>query len=120
MDDEHTPHDIDQRVRAALAIDDGVTRRVLARALKAPIERPPRGRRVKGAVALTVGVAVVAGISVWRPWRDAPAPAPPPAALRITAKGAVLVVESQDGRRWIVGPPPARPIGGNYVLVVPQ
>jgi len=120
MDDEHTPHDLDRRVRGALAIDDAASRRVVARALKAPDERPPHRDRVKSAAALAVGVAVVAGISVWRPWRDAPAPAPSPPALRITAKGAVLVVESQDGRRWIVGPPPARPTGGNYVLVVPQ
>ena len=119
MDDEHTPHDIDRRVRAALAIDDAISRRVLARALKAPIERPPRGTRVKSAVALTAGLAVVVGIGVWRQGRDAPAPAPP-AALRITAQGAILVVESQDGRRWVVGPPPARQTGGNYVLVVPQ
>jgi hypothetical protein len=119
MDDDHTLHDVDRRVRAAFAIDDGVSRRVLGGALKAPNERPARGTRVRIAVALTVGVAAIVGISVWRPWRDAPAPAPP-AALRITAKGAILVVESQDGRRWLVGPPPARQTGGNYVLVVPQ
>jgi hypothetical protein len=119
MEDEHIPHDVDRRVRAALAIDDAASRRVLARALKAPIERPARGTRVTRAVALTVGIGVVLGIGVWRQGRNAPAP-PPPAALRITARGAILVVESQDGRRWVIGPPPARQTGGNYVLVVPQ
>jgi hypothetical protein len=120
MDDERIPHDVDRRVRAALAIDDAVTRRVLAHALKAPIERAPRGRRVTSvAVAATVAICLVVGIGVWRRWRDAPAPASP-ATLRISAKGVLLVVEGQDGRRWVVGPPPARPTGGNYVLVVPQ
>jgi hypothetical protein len=119
MDDEHTPRDIDRRVRAALAIDDAISRRVLAKALKATIERPPRGRRVKSAVAATAGICLVAGIGAWRLWRDGPAPESP-AALTITTKGALLVVESQDGRRWIVGSPPARRTGDNYVLVVPQ
>jgi hypothetical protein len=30
----------------------------------------------------------------------------------------MVVVESQDGRRWVVGPPPERRTGGNYVIVV--
>ena len=119
MDDEHTLHDVDRRVRAAFAIDDAASRRVVARALNAPIGPPARGMRVKRALALIVGIGVVLGIGVWRQGRDAPAPSPP-AALRITAKGAILVVESQDGRRWVIGPPPARQTGGNYVLVVPQ
>jgi hypothetical protein len=119
MGDERTPDDVDRRVRAALAIDETVSRRVLARALKAPGTRPSRGRVVMNSVAVALGIGVVVGIGMWRPWRGAPASAPP-AALRITSEGAVLVVESQDGRRWIVGPPPARATGGNYVLVVPQ
>ena len=119
MDDENTPDDVDRRVRAALAIEDAASRRVVARALNAPIEPPARGARVKRAVALIVGIGVIFGIGVWRQGRDAPTPAPP-AALRITAKGTILVVESQDGRRWVIGPPPARQTGGNYVLVVPQ
>ena len=119
MDDGHIPHDVDRRVRNAVAIDEAVSRRVLARALKASIERPPRRKRVTSAIAATVGICLVVGIGVWRRWRDAPAPASP-ATLRITAKGVLLVVEGQDGRRWVVGPPPARPTGGNYVLVVPQ
>jgi hypothetical protein len=32
----------------------------------------------------------------------------------------MLVVESQDGRRWVVGPPPKRRVGSNFVLVVPE
>ena len=32
----------------------------------------------------------------------------------------MLVVESQDGRRWIVGPASEHRIGGGYVIVVPQ
>ena len=117
MDDERTPDDVDRRVRAALVIDEAVSRRVLARALKAPGTRPSRGRRVMNAVAVALGIGVVVGIGMWWLGRNAPATASP-AALRITAKGPVLVVESPDGRRWIVGPPPARQTGGNYVIVL--
>jgi hypothetical protein len=119
MDDEHTPHDVDRRVRAALAIDDAVSRRVVTQAIKAPRARSFHRRRVMSSVAVTLGIGVIVGLVVWRQWRAVPASALP-AALRITSEGAVLVVESQDGRRWIVGSPPARRIGGNYVLVVPQ
>ena len=115
--DEPVPHDVDRRVRAAFAIDDGVSRRVVSQALKAAAAPPRLGRRATSAVALIVVVGVAVSLTVWRLWHAAP---PPPAALRITATGAILVVESQDGRRWIVGPPPARPSGGNYVLVIPQ
>ena len=30
----------------------------------------------------------------------------------------MVVVEHPDGRRWIVGPPPERRAGRNYVIVV--
>jgi hypothetical protein len=82
-----------------------------------PLGRPSSARRLKGAVALDAGIGVVIGTGVWWLGRNAPATASP-AALRITAKGPVLVVESPDGRRWIVGPPPARQTGGNYVIVL--
>jgi len=114
--DERTPHDVDRRLRAAFAIDDGVGRRVVAKALRTT-PAPVYSGHMKSAVALVVAIGVAVGLTLWRPWHAAPAP---PAGLRITATGAILVVESQDGRRWIVGPPPARPSGGNYVLVVPQ
>jgi hypothetical protein len=45
---------------------------------------------------------------------------PDPPSLAITGRGSLLVVDSQDGRRWVVGAPPARRAGGNYVIVVPQ
>jgi hypothetical protein len=57
----------------------------------------------------------------WResPSRDGVAPLNQPSALAITGRGSLLVVESADGRRWIVGPP-ARAGAGSYVIVVPQ
>jgi hypothetical protein len=119
MDDERTPHDVDRRVRAALAIDDAVSRRVVTQALKTLGTPPARRRRVMSSVAVTLGIGIIVGLGVWRPWRAVPA-SPPPAVLRISSEGVVLVVESQDGRRWIVGSPPVRRTGGNYVLVVPQ
>jgi hypothetical protein len=44
----------------------------------------------------------------------------PPAApsLAITGRGSFVVVDSEDGRRWVVGPAPDRPAGGNYVIVL--
>ena len=115
--DERTSHDVDRRLRAAFPIEDGVSRRVLAQALKTAPAPPLFSRHLKSASALSIAIVVAVSLTVWRRWHAAPAP---PAELRITATGAILVVESQDGRRWIVGAPPARPSGGNYVLVVPQ
>ena len=45
---------------------------------------------------------------------------PDPPSLAITGRGSLLIVDSQDGRRWVVGPLPERRAGGNYVIVFPQ
>jgi hypothetical protein len=67
-----------------------------------------------------LGTAVVLIVlSVWQVRKRAGEHALP-TSLAITGEGSMLVVESQDGRRWIVGPAPEPRIGGGYVIVVPQ
>jgi hypothetical protein len=119
MDDEPGLHDIDRRVRAALAPDETAIHRVLARALQGSGVRTPvtRARGVARVTAL-VCAAVLVAATVWR-WRQGSAPeAPPPPAFTITGSGSVVVVDSPDGRRWVVGSAPARRTGGNYVIVL--
>jgi hypothetical protein len=119
MDEEHEQLDPDERVRAALAIDETSTRRVVARALAGAAAAPRR--RVFAGVTVVVTVICAAAIAsvVLSRSRAGVAPANQPSALAITGRGSLLVVESAEGRRWIVGPP-ARASAGSYVIVVPQ
>ena len=116
MDDEHTLREADARVRAALVPDEGAARRVVSRALAGDRDRPGV-RRLSYAAVGTAIVALLLGAGAWRWRRAAPATIPPP-SLAIVGRGPMIVVESQDGRRWVVGPPPERRTGGNYVIAV--
>ena len=116
MDDETNLSEVDARVRAALSAGPDATHRVLAAALADRSRRFARRR-----YAIATAAVVVSGLAVgtWR-W---PGTAPSPWAttsLKVTNRGSLIVVESADGRRWIVGPAPARRTGGNYVIVIPQ
>jgi len=120
MDDEHTLRKADARVRDALLPDDAVARRVLDRALAENRASRPgaRGRRSVVAMAAFAVVLSVTGVMVWQS-RHPPSPAPVASdSLAVTGTGSIVVVEHPDGRRWIVGPPPERRAGGNYVIVV--
>ena len=115
MDDEARLSETDARVRAALAADPEATRRVLAAALAARSTPSLRRRYAIAGAAALFGLAA----AVWL-WHGA---APPPlgmTSLKVTGHGQLIVVETQDGRRWIVGPPPPPRIAGSYVIVVPQ
>ena len=119
MDDEHTLREADARVRSALRPDDAIARRVLDRAFAD--ERAPR-RRARGFQSAVVFAAVlilcVTSVIVWQS-RHPPSPAPVSSdSLAVTGTGSIVVVEHPDGRRWIVGPPPERRAGRNYVIVV--
>jgi hypothetical protein len=120
MDDEHAQPEVDERVRVALAPDDAASRRVVAQAF-ADAEVLARRRLPIGGVAVAIAVVCAAAIAVVVLSRSqAVSPAlSQPAALAITGRGSVLVVESGDGRRWIVGPP-APATTGSYVIVVPR
>jgi hypothetical protein len=117
MDDESNLHDVDARVRAALMTDAAVSDRVVTRALADGPRRPLR--RSPYAVAIAAALTLILGAGGWA-WRRAARPPAASPSLAITGHGSILVVDSQDGRRWIVGPAPERRRGGNYVIVVPQ
>jgi hypothetical protein len=121
MDDETRLSEADERVRAALSADSEATQRVLAAALG---DRSQRFARRRYALAAAVAVVFPLGAAMWLwPVRRTPGTEPLPSvttSLKLTGHGQLIVVESQDGRRWIVGPPPPPRTGGSYVIVVPQ
>jgi hypothetical protein len=114
MDDEHRLNEVDSRVRAALRADVDITRRVIASALAG--EPPAASHRWRiPLVIVTTAVVVVLAVGVFE-WRRRTAGSIPP-SLTITSVGSMLVVESPDGRRWVVGRSQPRR-SGNYVMVV--
>ena len=117
MDDERNLHEVDARVRAALMTDAAASDRVTARALAdGSVRAVPHNWY---AVVIVAALIVVLGAGVWQ-WRRTTRASAAPPSLAITGHGSILVVDSQDGRRWIVGPAPEHRTGGNYVIVVPQ
>ena len=112
MDDEHMLRGVDARERRALR-SDGVGQRVAARAFADGRASIPRTRRPWLAVVAAVALALCVGVWQWRSTLRRP-PVPPP----ITGRGSVLVVDSPDGRRWVVAPAPERGTAGNYVIVL--
>jgi hypothetical protein len=115
MDDEARLSETDGRVRAALAADPEATRRVLTAALGA---RSNQSWRRPYAIA---GAAALCGLgaAAWL-WHATGPPSSAMPPLTVTGHGRLIVVESQDGRRWIVGPSPPPRAAGSYVIVVPQ
>ena len=113
MDDEPERLEIDSRVRAALRTDADASRRAVARALADNRGMPNRQWRRRFATAAALALLLVLAGFEWR--RSAGRATSP--SLTVTSAGSVLVVETQDGRRWIVGPSPPRR-SGNYVIVV--
>lgn len=117
MDDENTLREVDARVRGVLMTDGVTARRVVMRAFAEDHRPSTWTRRVPYAVAAAAVVVILVVIS-GRQWRRTVTVPPGPPSLAITGRGSLLVVDSQDGRRWVVGPAPERPTGGNYVIVV--
>jgi hypothetical protein len=119
MDDENKLLEVDTRVRVAVSPPAYVVDRVVMRALSASDRRPQHGSRLTFAVVTLATVVLLIALTVWQ-GRQRAGEHTLPTSLAITGEGSMLVVESQDGRRWIVGPAPKRRIGGGYVIVVPQ
>jgi hypothetical protein len=114
MDDERDMLEVEARVRAALNPEAEVARRVVMRALADGRAKPQSQQRLRIALlsAAVLALLAIAGLQ----WRRPANHAMPP-ALAITGEGSMVVVESDDGRRWIVGPPATRDTRGSYVIV---
>jgi hypothetical protein len=125
MNDERKLLDIDSRVRTALQASDEACRRLVAHALAGPPGISTRRRRIGLAAAasaalagLVVLVVVLVFVLAGFEWRHSAVPSMS-RSLSVTSAGSLLIVESEDGRRWIVSHwEPRR--SGNYVLVITE
>jgi hypothetical protein len=119
MDDENKLPDVDTHVRAAVNPPASVVDRVVKRALT-DNDGPPQNRGRWRVVVVTVASAVLlVALTLWQ-GRERTPENQVPTSLAITGDRSLLVVESHDGRRWIVGSVPERPVGTSYVILVPQ
>ena len=117
MDDEHELLEVDSRVRAAFGADADVCRRVVSTALTDTPSPAPHRWRVPLTIAIATALLLIAGVAAFQ-WRRSGVPSSAP-SLTITSAGPMLVVESRDGRRWVIGRSQARR-SGNYVMVVTE
>ena len=108
-DDDVT--NVERRLRAVLLPDDERVRRVIAGALT-PDRQIHRLRLLGLLVACVVALLVIP--QFWR------ASAPLPPALHISGTGSVLVVTSEDGRRWVVNVQREPTARGEYVIAFPR
>ena len=118
MDDELDTSEIEERIRRAVYADAAAARRIAAAALNAPRLAPPMRARRTILVAAAVAIVVAATVAGWR----GRSVLPPPSArsLSLRGSGSTIVVDGDDGRRWIVrSSDQERPQGG-YVIVFPQ
>jgi ferric-dicitrate binding protein FerR (iron transport regulator) len=115
MNDEPRLLEIDSRVRAALRTNHAPCRAIVARALAVTPRTPsPRWRRPFAmATAAALALLLVVAALTWQ--RSAGGSRSP--SITVTSAGPVLVVQSEDGRRWIVGPSMPRR-NGSYAMVV--
>src|SRR5262245_25386618 len=114
MDDEDDVHEIDARLRAALPPDAEVQRRIAARALA---NTANAGSRRPSALLAAAALVLVLGAAAWFARRPRQSP-PPLTTLSITSRGSMLVVDGDNGRRWVVGRPAEPRPPGRYVIVV--
>jgi hypothetical protein len=115
MDDEHTLREAEARVMAALTPDDAVQRRVVMRALAEEQTRRSHAHWLRHAAFAIATLVLILGVSGWL-WRRPPTSSSP--SLTVVSRGSMVVVESPDGRRWIIGPSPQRIAEGTYVIAV--
>ena len=72
----------------------------------------PAARQVRVIGAVMLAFAVVAALL----WRGTP---PLPAPLVISGSGSIVVVTSDDGRRWLIQAQQSSPARGEYVIAFP-
>ena len=109
----HEDHssDAERRLNRVLQPDDDSVARVIAGVLRPTRQRRRRHVAVIGASMLAF---VVAAAFLWRGTTPSPAP------LVISGSGSIVVVTSDDGRRWLIQTPQSPPARGAYVIVFPQ
>jgi len=113
MDDEDLLREIDERLRAVLTPDAAAQRRIAARALR-NTARP--GARRPSILTAAAALVLLVGLATWLARR--PRHPPSPTTLSISSSGALLIVDGDDGRRWVVGRPAESAPQGRYVIVV--
>lgn len=101
----------ERRLRAVLQPDDERVRPVIAGALST--DRQIHLLRPLGLLAACV-VALLVFVQLWR------ASAPLPPALHISGTGSVVVVTSDDGKRWVVNVQRESTASGEYVIAFPR
>jgi hypothetical protein len=111
MRDEDRSTDVERRLQGALRPGDESVARVIAAAFGPARQRPRRHVRMIGAAILALAVAAAI---LWR------GTAPGPAPLLISGSGAIVVVTSGDGRRWLIQTQQDSPVPGEYVIAFPQ
>lgn len=111
MRDEDRVTEGERRLNRVLRPGDESVARVIAGALRPGQRRPRRYVGVIGACMLAVAVAAAL---VWR------GTAPSPAPLVISGSGSIVVVTSDDGRRWLIQAQQSPPARGEYVIAFPQ
>lgn len=112
MHDDDVLTAAERRLGRMLRADDDRVSDVINRALSP--ERPIRSRgRARLLVAAFIALLAL-GTFVWR------ASAPAPAALTISGSGSVIVVTTEDGRRWLVDERNESRPRGHYAIAVPH
>ena len=111
MRDEDRLSEGERRLNLVLRPGDESVARVIAGALRPNQQRPRPHVGVIGAsmIALALAAALLSR-------GTAPAPAP----LVISGSGSIVVVTSDDGRRWLIQAPQSSPPRGEYVIAFPQ
>src|SRR5262249_38601655 len=109
MDDEHTRHEIDDRVRGPLRPSTATARRIVDRALAAGEAPRAWGTQWVGYAALGTGLIAIA-IGVWR-WHEPVTTTAP--SLSVVGRGSTVFIESADGGRWLVAPSGEHRASGN-------
>ena len=111
MRDEDRLSEAERRMNLVLRPGDESIARVIAGALHPSRRRPGRHVGVIGASMLALAVAAAFL------WRGNP---PSPAPLVISGSGSIVVVTSDDGRRWLIQAQQSPPARGEYVIAFPQ
>lgn len=115
MDEDANRYEVDTRLRRILIPPSAAIDRVVAGALARRQIRKPVQRWRRAAVTLAV-LLIVAVVT----WQRALRREPTVPVIRVSRNASMLVVQSSDGRRWLLTPPAERRSGGHYVIVVPE